>query len=786
MRYLAADAPCLPEAAVAEAAARHFGLTGSLRALYSERDQNFRLTEADGTAWTLKIANAADDPATVDLQIAALRHLAATHPALPVPRLRLTLAGDPVARITAPDRTAPDSAAPDGTAPDGTAHLFYALSYIAGDIAANTPATPARLHATGAIIARLGQGLRGFFHPAAGGRALLWDLREAPALRDTLDSLPEAARATLAPLIDHFIADVLPRLPALRAQVIHGDVHEHNLILGPDGSIAGIIDFGDLIHAPLLFDLTGPLSDMLTTPDRIAPVIDAVVAGFHGVTPLEDAEADLAYDLILMRLVFSRLINLWRAAHTPGAANYLADAGFGGGDVLAALLAEGRATVTARIRAACGMEVTAPADLDALIERRRRLMGSHLYVFYDPPLHMVRGQGAWLIDSAGRPFLDCYNNVPILGHCHPHVTEAIARQARRLNTNTRYLGEDILRYGERLTAGLPGDLSVCAFVNSGSEANDIAWRMATLWTGAQGGLVQEFGYHGITAAIDPFSPSASRTGAVAPHMRTLLAPDGYRGIYRDGTPDLGPRYAADADRAIASLAQAGLRPAAYLCDSAFMTNGVLEPQPGYVAGVFERVRAAGGLCVADEVQSGFGRMGTHLWGFAHHGVVPDIITLGKPAGNGHPIGVVITRPEIYERFIRDTAFFSTFGGNNVSCAAGNAVLDVIEREGLVENATRVGAHFKAGLAGLMARHAIVGCVRGTGLALSIELVRDRSTLEPAGAETLRLMNLMRDEGVLTGNEGPHGNIIKIRPPLVMTRDQADIAVAAFDSALGRL
>jgi len=167
-------------------------------------------------------------------------------------------------------------------------------------------------------------------------------------------------------------------------------------------------------------------------------------------------------------------------------------------------------------------------------------------------------------------------------------------------------------------------------------------------------------------------------------------------------------------------------------------------------------------------------------------VVPDIITLGKPAGNGHPIGVVITRPEIYERFIRDTAFFSTFGGNNVSCAAGNAVLDVIEREGLVENATRVGAHFKAGLAGLMARHAIVGCVRGTGLALSIELVRDRSTLEPAGAETLRLMNLMRDEGVLTGNEGPHGNIIKIRPPLVMTRDQADIAVAAFDSALGRL
>ncbi len=771
MRYLAADAPRLPEALVAAAAAQHFGLSGSLRALYSERDQNFRLTEAAGTQWTLKIANAADDPATVDLQIAALRHIAAADPTLPVPRARPTCDGAPVARITAPD---------------GTAHLFYALSYIAGDIAANTPATPGRLHATGAMIARLGQGLRGFFHPAAGGRALLWDLREAPALRSTLDSLPPAERASLAPLIDHFIATVLPRLPSLRAQVIHGDLHEHNLILARDGSIAGAIDFGDLIHAPLILDLTGPVSDMLTSPDRIAPVIDRVVAGFHSVTPLEEAEADIAYDLILMRLVFSRLINAWRATHTPEAANYLADAGFGGDAVLTALLAEGRAAVTARIRAACGMEVASRADPGDLIERRRRLMGSHLYVFYDPPLHMVRGEGVWLIDSAGRPFLDCYNNVPILGHCHPHVTGAIARQSRTLNTNTRYLGEEILRYGERLTEGLPGDLTVCAFVNSGSEANDIAWRMATLWTGAQGGLVQEFGYHGITTAIDPFSPSASRTGAIAPHMRTLLAPDGYRGIHRDGTPDLGARYAQDADRAIAALAEAGLRPAAYICDSAFMTNGVLEPQPGYVAGVFDRVRAAGGLCVADEVQSGFGRMGTHLWGFQHHGVVPDIITIGKPAGNGHPIGVVITRPEIYERFIRDTAFFSTFGGNNVSCAAGNAVLDVIEAEGLVENATQVGAYFKAGLKRLLDRHAIVGCVRGTGLALSIELVRDRTTQEPATAETLRLMNLMRDEGVLTGNEGAHGNIIKIRPPLVMTREHADIAVGAFDRALGRL
>ena len=769
MKHLIANAPDLPVGVIAALAAAHFGLNGEIEPLYSERDQNLRLRAADGAQWTLKIANAAEDAAVVDCQIAGLLHLEAVAPDLPVPRVRLTLNGERVARIVAPD---------------GATHLFYVFSFIAGEIAAKTPLTTARLYASGAMVARLGHALRGFFHAAAGDRGLLWDLRMAPQMVPLLADLPE--RDVLAPLLEGFIADVLPRLPGLRAQIIHGDVHEHNLILSQEGAIAGIIDFGDMIHAPLVFDVTGAASDMLTDPGRIDTVLADFVAGFHSVTPLEAAEADLIYDLVLMRLVFSRIITGWRAAQTPEAADYMAGAGFGSMEVIDALISRGREAVTRQVRAVCGMPVQAVPDIAGLVARRRALMGSHLYVFYDPPLHMVRGEDVWLIDASGRPFLDCYNNVPIVGHCHPHVTEAIARQNRILNTNTRYLGEEILRYGERLTEGLPGDLRVCAFVNSGSEANDIAWRMATLWTGARGGLVQEFGYHGITEAIDAFSPSASRSGAVAPHMRMLRAPDGYRGIYRDGTPDLGALYAADADRAIAELQAEGLGVAAYICDSAFMTNGVLEPQAGYVAGVFDRVRAAGGLCVADEVQSGFGRMGTHFWGFAHHGVVPDIITIGKPAGNGHPIGVVITRPEIYERFIRDTAFFSTFGGNNVSGAAGNAVLDVIARQGLIANATEVGPYFKAELLRLMGRQALIGCVRGTGLALGLELVTDRASRAPATAETARLLNLMRDEGVLTGSEGVYGNIIKIRPPLTFTRAHVDIAVAAFDAALGRV
>lgn len=764
MKFLSANAPEIPLAEVQAIAAYHFGLQGHLTPLYSERDHNSLLRDRAGAGWVIKIANSDEDPGIIAAQIAALSHIATVDPTLPVPRARLSVQG--AAMVTA------------------AGHQVCVLSYLEGDLASASPRTPASLRLIGSTLARLGRALRGFFDPATGGRGLLWDMRLVAGLGPALECLPGPEHSRFSAVLQHFQTAVIPTLASLRAQVIHGDLHEQNLILRPDGAIAGIIDFGDLIHAPLLFDLTNAASDLMTDPARIAPVLTDLVGAYHGVTPLEQAEVDLIYDLVLMRLVATRLISGWRQSQTPDADNYMIAAGFGSLAVIDALEGLGRSKATDLARAACGMAPLPKASGASadLIDRRRKLMGSHLYVFYDPPLHMVRGEGVWLIDSAGRPYLDCYNNVPIVGHCRPEVVEAITRQSRLLNTNTRYLGAQILDYGERLCAMLGHGLTVCAFVNSGSEANDIAWRMARAFTGAAGGLVQEFGYHGITEVSAAFSPSADRHGRIAPHMRTLLAPDGYRGIHPVG-PDMGAAYAIDADRAIASLAAAGLRPAAYICDAAFMTNGVLEPCPGYVAGVFDRVRAAGGLCVADEVQAGFGRMGSHFWGFRHHGVTPDIVTIGKPAGNGHPIGIVITRSEIYEAFIRDTAFFSTFGGNNVSCAAGMAVLDVIENEALVQNATEVGAHFKAGLQGLMARHDLIGCVRGTGLALSIELVTDRASKTPATVQTTRLMNLMRDQGVLTGNEGPHGNIIKIRPPIVFTRAHVDIAVQAFDAAL---
>jgi len=780
MKFLAPIAPSFPAGEAQTLADRHFGLTGAIEPLYSERDQNFRLRTSSGD-WTLKIASVEEAPEVIDCQIQALRHIERVDPGLPVPRVHP--ARDGSARVT--------------VSRGADSHIVYLLSYLPGVIADNAPLTETLLRRHGEMTARLGRAMRGFFHPAAGGRELLWDLRMAPRFLPHVDKLQDPARrGTVREFIENFAAVTLPRLEGMRAQIIHGDVNPHNLLVDPAETdrITGIIDFGDMIHAPLILDLASAVSDFLLDKDHVVDVIEAVADGFHSVTALEPAEADVLYDLIVMRLLLAALIAAWRMAEMPGTPNYL-NANFDGKfEVLDELQRVGREAITRRIRRVSGLTTRerpgvgsrSQPSAQELLERRHRLMGRDLPIFYDPPLHLVRGRDVWLFDADGRRYLDVYNNVAHVGHCHPRVVEAIVRQARLLNTNTRYLGTQVIEYCERLAALFPGRRMVSALVNSGSEANDIAWRMAKAYTGNSGGLTMEYAYHGITDAIDAFSPSGSLTGALAPHIRTLPAPDDYRGPFKRGESDLAGRYAAGADAAIASLRQAEMAPAAFMIDSTFLTNGVLEAPPGYLAAVFDKVRAAGGLCVADEVQAGFGRMGKTMWGHQHYDVVPDIVTLGKPVGNGHPLGVVITTPEIMAAFLRQTSFFSTFGGNNVSSAAGLAVLDVIEEERLIENATEVGAYLKQGLNALMLKHDLIGDVRGIGLVVGIELVRDRRDLTPAKDETKRLLDLTRDEGVLIGKEGLHGNILKLRPPIVFRREHADMAIAALDSAFRRL
>ncbi len=765
--------------AVRRIAEELYGLEGEFKSLVSERDQNFRILAARDEQYVLKIANADEDPNVVDLQIQGLLHVERVDPGMPVPRVVRTKADEPYTWVEGPD---------------GIKHIVRVLTYLPGADLGEAPLTPALLRDLGGTLARLGKALQGFYHTAA-RHELLWDLRQAPRLRPHTADIPDKAdRIQVERVIDAFISDVMPGLARLRAQVIHHDANGDNVIIATDApdQVAGIVDFGDMIHGALATDPAVTAADLLMGGDILEPMCE-LVAGYDSVLPLEDEEIDLLYDLVLARCALTAVIIATRNSSSEGP-GYLERFGPIAHTALETLLTLGRDKMRASLRAACRFppycpkpgEKVARDDVEALVARRQRYLGATLELSYDQPVHIVRGEGPWLFGADGSRFLDAYNNVPQVGHAHPHVARAIARQAAALNTNTRYLYRVVIDYAERLAATMPEGLDACLFVNSGSEANDAAFRLAKLVTGHEGALVMENAYHGITDAMDGLTPYDHPCRPLRPHVRTLTSPDPYRRPHKTGAPDLAASYAADADRAIADLDKQGLKPAAFMIDTGFTSNGIPDVPEGYLVQVAEKVRAAGGLIIADEVQVGFARSGTHFWGFQAHGVVPDIVTLGKPIGNGYPLGAVVTDREVLERFEAETDFFSTFGGNPVGCAAGMAVLDVIEREGLMENARVTGAYLHESLLGLMSRHSWIGDVRAMGLLLGVELVRDRQTLEPAAAETKRVLDHMRDNFVLVGREGPHGNVLKIRPPLAFRCEHADILTDALDKALAAL
>ena len=425
-------------------------------------------------------------------------------------------------------------------------------------------------------------------------------------------------------------------------------------------------------------------------------------------------------------------------------------------------------------------------SLDALSETRQKRLGRNLSLSYRTPLHIVRGRAQYLYDSLGHRYLDCVNNVAHVGHAHPRVVDAIARQSRVLNTNTRYLHETILRYAERLGAMLPDPLTICYIVNSGSEANDLALRMARAATGADDIIVLKGAYHGHTAALidaSPYKHDGPGGRGAPPHVHAVVMPDDYRGPYRRDDPTCGEKYARHVAEGIEDVLAADRRVAAFLSETLLSCGGQIELPPGYLREAYRYTRAAGGICIADEVQVGFGRLGTHFWGFETQDVVPDIVTLGKPIGNGHPLGAVVTTPEIARAFDTGMEYFNTFGGNPVSCAAGLAVLDVIRDERLQERARVVGSHLWQRLAELRDSHPVVGDVRGRGLFLGIELVREQASREPATTIASYVIERVKDHGILLSTDAPDRNVIKIKPPLVFTEDDADRLVAVLDRIL---
>jgi 4-aminobutyrate aminotransferase-like enzyme len=411
-----------------------------------------------------------------------------------------------------------------------------------------------------------------------------------------------------------------------------------------------------------------------------------------------------------------------------------------------------------------------------LIARRNRLLGPAYRLFYEEPVHFVRGDGVWLYDAGGNRYLDAYNNVACVGHSHPHVVQAIARQAARLNTHTRYLHETVLDYAERLLATFPPEIGHVMFTCSGSEANDLALRVAKTCTGGTGFIVTETAYHGVTSALVELSPSLGLPSAMDSHVRSVPAP-------RPAGDDTGEIFARHVLDALDDMKRSGIRPAGLLVDTIFSSDGVFADPPGFLQPAVDAIRAAGGLFIADEVQPGFGRTGGEMWGFARHGVIPDLVTMGKPMGNGHPVAGMAARPEILAEFGARSRYFNTFGGNPVSAAAGIAVLEVIASEGLMENARRTGANLLEGLRQLQSRHDLIADVRGAGLFIGVELRRGGVAGTPATEASKQIVNGLRERRVLISAAGPHANVLKIRPPLVFSIEHADLLVERLDQAL---
>jgi 4-aminobutyrate aminotransferase-like enzyme/Ser/Thr protein kinase RdoA (MazF antagonist) len=736
-----------------------FGLEPVAAHLPSERDQNFALTTARRGRFVLKIARAGEHRGVLEFENAALGRLRRRAVTLDVPRVIASVQGEEISTI----RDA-----------HGTEYYLRLVTWIDGELFVLSAPHDAKLLASlGRAIAEIDEALADFSHPMM-SRELRWNLRlvdRALAYRELLSR--EERR-----IVDHF-RPAWEKLPweTLRTSVIHGDANDYNVLVR-HGRVVGVIDIGDSVRSPTVCDLAIALAyAMLGAADPLATAA-VVTAAYHERYALQPPEIEALFPLVLARLAMSVCYSAHDARAEPGN-DYRQVTSPHAWELLGRLSSIALERCQATIHEACG-------GAARLLAARRRFFGGSLSLSYDDPLHMVRGSMQYLFGADGRRYLDAYNNVPHVGHCHPRVVEAAHRQMSRLNTNTRYLSELATAYAKRLVATLPGALKVCFFVNSGSEANELAVRLARTCTGQRDLVVLEGAYHGNTTTLVDLSPykqwgpgSEGNPGWV--HVAPL--PDSYRGAFRGREPEVGRRYAAAVARLIADLREGGAGLAAFMAESWPSVGGQLELPPGYLPQVYEAVRAAGGVCIADEVQTGYGRLGRHFYGFEAYGVIPDIVVLGKPIGNGHPIGAVVTTPEIAAAFDNGMEFFSTFGGNTVSCAIGNAVLDVLFEEQLQAHALEVGEYLLAGLRSLQERLPLIGDVRGSGLFLGVELVRDRRTLTPASESTSKVINRLRSDGVLIGSEGAFHNVLKIRPPMPFNRQDADLLLDTLQSAL---
>jgi 4-aminobutyrate aminotransferase-like enzyme/Ser/Thr protein kinase RdoA (MazF antagonist) len=771
------DHGVFPTAGDAESiASTYWDLKCQAEPLDGEVDRNFLLVTDIGDRWVLKISRENTDRIALEYQIEALRFLENSPVAHFVQRALPTAGGHFLLPYD----------------PPGSGRCWVRiLSFLNGSPLVNIRERPPQLlEDIGRTLARVDLALHDFDHPGA-HRDHPWNIERIDDLAHYTDKIADPARREMVEgHIENFRNQVVPRFEGLERSVIHNDANDHNLLVrsgaGDEPALAGLIDFGDSRHTITIAELAIAATYLMLDQEYPLTTAALVTSGYASVRHLNTAEQSLLFDLILARLCASVLMST-RGLHLEPENEYLQISAQPVWRLLERMSMIDREEATRTIEDACAASGTPVRTSKEIMAIRQRHVGFNLSISYSEPLKIVRGEGQYLFDEDGRRYLDLVNNVCHVGHCHPYVVAAAQAQMAELNTNTRYLHDNLVEYALRLTGTFPDPLDVCFLTNSGTEANDLALRLARAHTGSKEIIVLDHAYHGHSPSlveISPYKCEGPGGEGLAEHAHKVSMPDAYRGPHRG--PDAGNGYADEVRATIAEIEEAGRKLGAFMAESLIGCGGQIIPAPGFLAGAAEAARAAGGVFIADEVQVGFGRVGSHMWAFESQDVVPDIVTLGKPIGNGHPMAAVITTKEIAASFDTGMEFFSTFGGNPVSCAVGLAVLDVIEQEGLQKHALEVGNRMLDGLRRLQEKHPLIGDVRGLGLFIGVELVRDRKALKPASREASRIIDEMKERGFLLSTDGPLHNVIKIKPPMVVTKQDVDETLTALDDVLSSI
>lgn len=663
---------------------------------------------------------------------------------------------------------------------ENSAKTARLLTFLEGDFLGDAEHSLELFESFGKFLAEMDLNLKDFQNYVIAARQNKWDLQYFLLNEKYITHITNPAeRKIVAYFFLQYKQNVLPLLPSLRKQIIHGDANDWN-VLTQNGTVSGIIDFGDVCFSQMINELAIAITYAIMGKDEPIKWAVPIISSYHKILHLEEKEIDILYGLVAARLCTSVCNSANEKIENPEN-QYTQISEKPAWDLLKKWVAINPVFARNEFRKAAGFEIPTEKTVKEKTAERFQTVSPIFSISYKNPIYMNSAAFQYMFDKYGNSYLDAYNNIPHVGHSHPKVVEAGHKQMAKLNTNTRYLYDSLNEYSASLLKKFPAPLNKVFFVNSGSAATDLAMRLARNFTRKNVVAVVEHGYHGNTQAVIEIShyKFAGKGGkGISENIICLPIPDVYRGEFR--LEDAGSSYALNA---IHQMRPFEGEIAAFIAEPIVGCAGQVPLAKGYLKEIYADIRTQGGVCISDEVQTGFGRLGEVFWGFEQHGVVPDMVIIGKPMGNGHPMGAVVCTDEIAEAFNNGMEFFSSFGGNPVSCAIGQAVLDVIEEEQLQKNAKIVGDYYIEELKKLQQKYECIGDVRGSGLFIGFEFVKNRSTLEPGTKLAQKVKNELRENFVLLSTDGPFDNVIKSKPPLCFTRENVDELVGKLEGIL---